>query len=88
MDSGPHETGFPGSEATDLSYHADFADVRLIAPIRPVEIASVGIEDDGARFSQVGADEDLPVLAVQFGDFDRVRPFVAPIQIPPDPIHR
>jgi hypothetical protein len=37
-----------------------------------------GVDGQGARFLQALVDEDLAKLALQVGDFDGVRAFVAP----------
>ncbi len=66
--------------------HAGLADVRLVAPVGPVEVALGRIEGDGARLLQAFVQQDLAVAAVQFRHLDRVRLLVAPVQVAADPV--
>lgn len=70
------------------SIHTGFSDVRLITPICPVHISAEGIQHDSPWLLEVFRDQNFPIASVQFGDFYRVQTFVAPIQIPGNPIDR
>ena len=62
-----------------ISYHSYFGNVGRISPVCPIEISTIGIEDNRSRLSKIGANEHFSKPAIQLWNLDRIRPFVAPV---------
>ena len=67
--------------------HPGPANVRLGAPVGPEEVPGGGVDRDGPGLLESLGQDDPPVLPIQVGDLDGVAAFVAPVQVPADPIH-